>query len=136
MGKDLRLHAGLRHPADLIKRAFPGEHHSVIAEIPGEPCVAGVGKGHLGTGMQLQRGKLVPHQRRHAQILHDHRIGLCGGNRPQRLPHAGKLLFLHQRIDGHVDARMVQVGVFHRAGQRFIVKVHGGSPAPKALEPR
>ena len=133
MSKNFRLYARLRHTANFVQWAFPSQHHPVIAEVPGKNRVVGVGKSHLSTGMELQRGKLVPHQRRHAQVLHDHRVCARMGDGSQGLPNAGELLLLHQRIDGHMNPGMMQVSVFHRPRQRLVVKIHSGSPGSKGL---
>ena len=136
VGKGLNFHAGVCHPSEFRKGAFPGRHHSGKAQILQLLDALDIVDGHLCAGMQQKFRELTGNEGCHAQVLHQ------DGIRP-RVPDEGEGVaqlrhfpVQHQCVDGDINPALPFVGIAYRLHEPFPVEIPGVASGPEGGQPQ
>ena len=123
MNKYFSLNTGIRTLANLFQGALPCQHRPAdsVFSAPYHSCP--VVNGHLGTRVHRQVREKVPGNSQHTQVLHQHSVRMKIIQQPQYLCHLCQFPVLHQRVHGHMNPHMAQMGIADGIFQLLPVKI-------------
>ena len=113
------------------------KHHTGDAQFFRHSKSGGVVESHLGGAVQVQFRKIAPCHADHPQILHQQGIGLQAVEQRQLLEGGGKLLFLEQSVECHINLFAVTVKMFndlsHGIGGKVFAPLPGVEPGKSGI---
>ena len=128
MPEHLDLDALVCGTPDRRKVALPGQHGAGEAALSHEAHAAGVMQSHLGAGMSGQVRESGAKQVGHTHILHQHAVHPEVIEQLQHVFDCAHFTVLHERINGDMDAHVMQVAIPHRLAQLLLVEVSRARP--------
>ena len=128
--------AGRADGADLLQTQLPRQDHAVVPQrghlLRAGRCV----HGHLGRGVQRQRGGDLLDQLRRGQVVGNNGVGpgLC--HRAHGVGQAGQLLCIDQRVQRHMHPHAARMAKGHGLAQFVRGKVARRAAGVKAAQPQ
>ena len=110
-----------------------GKYNPPAAETFGLAGPGQVMHRHLGRSEQRKLGHRIFQHRKHAEILYNRSVNPQPCSRFGSAQQLRKLIVKHDDIDRLQDLGPMQMAVFHRAGQLFLVEVSGVAPGVQRL---
>ena len=123
VGKDLCFNPCVRAFPDFRKRALPCQYHPADPLLFAPEHPGPVMDCHLGTCVHSQFRKAVPGNAQHSQVLDQHRVRMQVPQQAKHFRHRFQFSVFDQRVHGHVNTHMPQMGITNGVLQLLPVKI-------------